>query len=421
MQSIPVTNSQRKAWNKQTIIFLFDVALFFILLNTLPFEPAANKGLSLLAFVAILWLTEAVSVTITALFVPILSVLLGLANSREALVAFADPTIFLFFGGFALATALNVQKIDKMISNKIMQLAKMIPLSMTILSQLDRNKDHNTYVFVLLGIAYSATIGGMGTLVGSPPNAIAASQLHLGFADWLMYGTPVMLILFPLIIGWLYLVFKPKLGLRFAAEFEKIHMTKQRVLTLVIFITVAILWIFGGYLNPIISQSLGLPKPIGSFDSMVALSAAESTDWGVLMLFGGGLTLSSVLTQSGASKIMADGIVFIIEGGHYYVMALIVAAFIVCLTEFTSNTASAALLVPIFISIAQALNMPPLGFAMIIGLGASCAFMMPVGTPPNAIVYSTGFVKQSEMIRVGKFIDLTCMLIIGTIAYIFWM
>ncbi|MFQ9121901.1 MAG: hypothetical protein ACLR5N_04065 [Haemophilus parainfluenzae] len=111
--------------------------------------------------------------------------------------------------------------------------------------------------------------------MGSPPNAIATSQLHLGFADWLMYGTPVMLILFPLIIGWLYIVFKPKLGLRFAAEFEKIHMTKQRVLTLGYFcITVAILWIFGGYINPILSQLLGLPKPIGSFDSMVALSAA---------------------------------------------------------------------------------------------------------------------------------------------------
>ncbi|MDU3249789.1 DASS family sodium-coupled anion symporter [Haemophilus parainfluenzae] len=465
MQQTPITDSQSKVWNKNTIIFLADMGLFFILLNILPFEPAANKGLALLAFVAILWLTEAVNVTITALFVPILSVLLGLVNSREALVAFADPTIFLFFGGFALATALNVQKIDQMISNKIMQLARgrlsvavlylfiataflsmwmsntataamMIPLSMTILSQLDQKEEHNTYVFVLLGIAYSATIGGMGTLVGSPPNAIAASQLHLGFADWLMYGTPVMLILFPLIIGWLYLVFKPTLGLRFDAEFAKIHMTKKRILTLTIFVTVAILWIFGGYINPILSQLLGLPKPIGSFDSMVALSAAivicvtgiaswkeiqENTEWGVLFLFGGGLTLSSVLTQSGASKIMADGIVFIIEGGHYYVMALIVATFIVCLTEFTSNTASAALLVPIFISIAQALNMPPLGFAMIIGLGASCAFMMPVGTPPNAIVYSTGFVKQSEMIRVGKFIDLTCMLIIGTIAYLFWM
>ena len=104
MQSIPVTKSQRKAWNKQTIIFLSDVALFFILLNTLPFEPAANKGLSLLAFVAILWLTEAVSVTITALFVPILSVLLGLANSREALVAFADQAF-----AYAMLSPLRIQ------------------------------------------------------------------------------------------------------------------------------------------------------------------------------------------------------------------------------------------------------------------------------------------------------------------------
>ena len=235
MQSIPVTNSQRKVWNKQTIIFLFDVALFFILLNTLPFEPAANKGLSLLAFVAILWLTEAVSVTITALFVPILSVLLGLANSREALVAFADPTIFLFFGGFALATALHIQKLDKMIANKIMAMARgnlfvavmylfaitaflsmwmsntataamMLPLAMGILSKLDKEKEHNTYVFVLLGIAYSASIGGMGTLVGSPPNAIVASNLHLTFSDWLWYGLPIMLILMPLMVGTLFMV-----------------------------------------------------------------------------------------------------------------------------------------------------------------------------------------------------------------------
>ncbi|OOF70550.1 DASS family sodium-coupled anion symporter [Rodentibacter caecimuris] len=465
-QHSPVTENHQhyQGISKNTLIFIGNVILFFLLLITLPFEATANKGLALLAFVAILWLTEAVNVTITALFVPILSVLLGLVNSRQALSAFADPTIFLFFGGFALATALNVQKIDQIIANKIMQLAKgrlffavlylfvataflsmwmsntataamMIPLSMTILSQLDRSQEHNTYVFVLLGIAYSASIGGMGTLVGSPPNAIAASQLHLTFADWLKYGLPVMLLLFPIIIGWLYLVFKPKLSLRFDAEFAKIRLNKKRILTLVIFVSVALLWIFGGFLNPIISQALGLPSNIGSFDSMVALTAAivicvtgvahwkdvqENTEWGVLFLFGGGLTLSSVLASSGASRILADGIIFIIEGGHYYMMALIIAAFIVILTEFTSNTASAALLVPIFISISDALNISPLGFAMIIGLGASCAFMMPVGTPPNAIVFSTGYVKQSEMIKVGKFIDLTCIAIIATIAYLFW-
>ena len=465
MQQTPITDSQSKAWNKNAVVFLADVILFFVLLNILPFEPAANKGLALLAFVAILWLTEAVNVTITALFVPILSVLLGLVNSREALVAFADPTIFLFFGGFAIATALNVQKIDKMISNKIMQLAKgrlfvavlylflataflsmwmsntataamMIPLSMTILSQLDQKEEHNTYVFVLLGIAYSASIGGMGTLVGSPPNAIVASNLHLTFSDWLWYGLPIMLILMPLMIGTLFIVFKPKLNLHFEQNFERIEMNGQRVLTLVIFALIALCWVFSSYINPIISGVFGLAKNIGSFDSVVALLAAviicstgvanwkqiqESTDWGVLMLFGGGLTLSAVLKDSGASKVLADGIVFLVQGQHYYLIGLLVATFIIFLTEFTSNTASAALLVPIFISIAQSLGMPEIGLALIIGLGASCAFMLPVATPPNAIVFGTGEVRQSDMVKAGFILNIVCILVIATIGYYFWL
>ena len=117
---------------------------------------------------------------------------------------------------------------------------------------------------------------------------------------------------------------------------------------------------------------------------------------------------------------MADGIVFLIEGGHLYIIGLIVATFIIFLTEFTSNTASAALLVPIFISIAQALNVAPLGLALIIGLGASCAFMLPVATPPNAIVFGTGQVKQSEMVRVGLVLNIVCVFIIATVAYFFW-
>ena len=150
---------------------------------------------------AILWLTEALYVTVTALLVPLLAISLDLVTTKQALVAFADPTIFLFFGGFALATALHIQKLDKMIANKIMAMARgnlfvaimylsplllslsmwmsntataamMLPLAMGILSKLDKEKNIILYVFVLLGIAYSASIGGMGTLVGSPPNAI---------------------------------------------------------------------------------------------------------------------------------------------------------------------------------------------------------------------------------------------------------
>ena len=462
MANIETTTDKRAVING--VILILDIILFFALLAFLPFEPNANKGLALLAFVAVLWLTEALHVTITALLVPILAIGLGLVTSKEALATFADPTIFLFFGGFALAAALHIQQLDRMIANNIMALARgklslavlylfavtaflsmwisntataamMLPLAMGVLSKMDKEREHNTYVFVLLGIAYSASIGGMGTLVGSPPNNIVASNLGLSFSDWLGYGLPVMILLMPLMIGMLYIIFKPNLNRRFDFDFEKIEMTKSRIITLVIFVAIALCWIFSKYINPVLSGLLGI-KSIASFDSIVALSAAvllcatrvvswdqiqKNTEWGVLMLFGGGLTLSAVLGKTGASKVMADGIVFMIEGGHFYLIGLIVAAFIIFLTEFTSNTASAALLVPIFISIAQALNMPPVGLALIVGLGASCAFMLPVATPPNAIVFGTGQVKQSEMVKVGFWLNLVCVFVIATYGYIFWL
>ncbi|MFQ1047231.1 DASS family sodium-coupled anion symporter [Avibacterium paragallinarum] len=458
------TTSTNLTSHRNGIILIADVILFFLLLNFLPFDAKANKGLAMLTFIAVLWLTEALHVTITALLVPLLAIALDLVSTKQALVAFADPNIFLFFGGFALATALHQQNIDRMIANKIMALAggrlfvaviylfsitaflsmwmsntataaMMLPLAMGILSQMDKEREHNTYVFVLLGIAYSASIGGMGTLVGSPPNNIVATQLKLTFSDWLSYGLPVMIILMPIMIGTLYIVFRPKLNLNFTQQFEKIEFNSKRIITLIIFVAIALCWIFSSKINPMLSSLLGLEKKIASFDSVIALLAAvvicstgvaswkqlqANTDWGVLMLFGGGLTLSSVLRDSGASRILADGIVFLIEGGHFYLIGLLVAAFIIFLTEFTSNTASAALLVPIFISIAQSLGMPELGLALIIGLGASCAFMLPVATPPNAIVFGTGEVKQREMIRAGILLNIISIFVIATFGYIFW-
>ncbi|SUV40576.1 DASS family sodium-coupled anion symporter [Avibacterium paragallinarum] len=458
------TTSTNLTSHRNGIILIADVILFFLLLNFLPFDAKANKGLAMLAFIAVLWLTEALHVTITALLVPLLAIALDLVGTKQALVAFADPNIFLFFGGFALATALHQQNIDRMIANKIMALAggrlfvaviylfsitaflsmwmsntataaMMLPLAMGILSQMDKEREHNTYVFVLLGIAYSASIGGMGTLVGSPPNNIVATQLKLTFSDWLSYGLPVMIILMPIMIGTLYIVFRPKLNLNFTQQFEKIEFNSKRIITLIIFVAIALCWIFSSKINPMLSSLLGLEKKIASFDSVIALLAAvvicstgvaswkqlqANTDWGVLMLFGGGLTLSSVLRDSGASRILADGIVFLIEGGHFYLIGLLVAAFIIFLTEFTSNTASAALLVPIFISIAQSLGMPELGLALIIGLGASCAFMLPVATPPNVIVFGTGEVKQREMIRAGILLNIISIFVIATFGYIFW-
>ena len=195
---------------KRSVIIAIALAVGFLLYGLLPYEEPTNKGLALLAFVAILWLTEAIHITVTALLVPVLAILLGLESTKSALQAFANPTIFLFFGGFAIATALSVQKLDKYIAHKVIAIARgnfllavfflflatallsmgisntataamIIPLAMGLLKNIDYESNKGTYAFVILGVAYSASIGGMGTLVGSPPNAIVASQLNITF------------------------------------------------------------------------------------------------------------------------------------------------------------------------------------------------------------------------------------------------
>lgn len=450
--------------NKKGMIVLADIAIFFLLLWVLPFSEKETKGVALLVFIAILWLTEALHVTITAISVPIIASFLGLINTKTALQGFADPNIYLFFGGFALAGAMHIQQLDKIIAQKLLKIAggnfflsvimlfivtaflsmwmsntattaMMLPLVIGMLSNIPYEENKSTYVFVLLGLAFSASIGGMGTLVGSPPNAIVASNLNLTFADWFVIGFPMMLVLMPLMLICLFVVFKPNLKQKIDFKGEDIAMDNKKYLTLVIFSFVALSWIFSGKINPIISSILSLEAPIGDFDAIIAIFAAilvvstkiiswkqvqEQTDWGVLMLFGGGITLSAVLRDSGASKLMADGIVFMVEGQHYFLVGLLVSFFIVMLTEFTSNTASAALLVPLFISIADSLGVDPLGLALIIGLGASCAFMMPVATPPNAIVMASGYIKQSDMMKVGFLLNIVCAIVIASAAYLFF-
>lgn len=448
---------------QKTFVIAAAVLTAVLLYFLLPYEEKVNKGLAILAFVAILWLSEAIHITITALLVPVLAILFGLEQTKPALQAFANPTIFLFFGGFAIATALSVQRLDQYIANRVIALAKgnftiaifllfsvtallsmgisntattamMIPLAIGLLKSIDYNTHKGTYAFVILGIAYSANIGGMGTVVGSPPNAIVASQLHLNFADWLKYGIPAMMGLMPLMFLTMFLIFRPKLNIKIdtTQKIEKLN-TKQYI-TIAIFVATALCWIFGSYINEAFTGILHI-EAIKEFDSVVAMIAAvlicisgvaswkqvqDNTDWGVLLLFGGGLTLSAILKNSGADKAMVDAIVVLIEGRHYYLIGILVATFIIFLTEFTSNTASAALLVPIFISIAEALNMNPLGLSLIIGLGASCAFMLPVATPPNAIAYGTGMVSQRSMVRTGILLNVFSILLIATIAYWFW-
>ncbi|EPE2667749.1 SLC13 family permease [Vibrio parahaemolyticus] len=448
-----------KNWffTRNSMILNANILLFIILFNTLPFEPQVVTGISILVFVAILWLTEAIHVSITALLIPMLAVFLGVFNTQTALNNFSNSIIFLFLGGFALAAALHKQKLDQALADKVLLIARgrmsvavfmlfgvsaglsmwisntataamMLPLVLGVMTKLDAKKNHNTFLFVLLGIAYSASIGGIATLVGSPPNAIAAAEVGLNFTEWMKLGLPISLILMPIAILVLYTMTKPDLSHKFELDHKPVEWTNGKMVTLAIFLLTVTLWIFSKPINTMLG---GFAK----FDTLVAIGAIlllgasravewkdieKTTDWGVLILFGGGICLSNVLKTTGTSVFLAHSLTGFLEQAGVLLTILSVVAFVVFLTEFASNTASAALLVPVFATIAEALGLSPVILSALIAVAASCAFMLPVATPPNAIVFGTGHIKQKEMMRIGFVLNIACIGALTLFAWLFW-
>ncbi|MGL6259353.1 SLC13 family permease [Vibrio sp. WXL210] len=452
------TNTREWFFNRNSMIVLADIALFLTLYFTLPFEPDVVLGLSILAFIAVLWLTEALHVTITAILVPVLAVVLGVFDTQTALNNFSNSIIFLFLGGFALAAAMHRQGLDKVIADKVLVLAKgkmsvavfmlfgvtaglsmwisntataamMLPLVLGILSKVDAKSERKTYVFVLLGVAYSASIGGIATLVGSPPNAIAAAEVGLTFSDWLAFGLPTSLIILPIALMVLYFTMKPDLKGNFELNYEPVDWDKGKVVTLAIFATTVFCWIFSKPIN-------GMLGGLKSFDTIIALCAIiavsfarvvhwkdieKTADWGVLLLFGGGICLSNVLRSTGTSVFLANELSELIAHLGIFFIIAVVAIFVVFLTEFASNTASAALLIPVFATVAEAFGVSPVVLSVLIAVAASCAFMLPVATPPNAIVYGSGHIEQSDMMRVGIILNIMCIGALTIIAMLFWL
>ncbi|MDV6250828.1 DASS family sodium-coupled anion symporter [Vibrio sp. EA2] len=448
-----------KNWffTRNSMILNANILLFIILFNTLPFEPQVVTGISILVFVAILWLTEAIHVSITALLIPLLAVFLGVFNTQTALNNFSNSIIFLFLGGFALAAALHKQKLDQAIADKVLLIAQgkmsvavfmlfgvsaglsmwisntattamMLPLVLGVMTKLDGDKNHRTFLFVLLGIAYSASIGGIATLVGSPPNAIAAAEVGLNFTEWMKLGLPISLLLMPVAVLILYIMTKPDLSHKFELDHTPVEWTNGKKVTLAIFLLTVTLWIFSKPINAMLG---GFAK----FDTLVAIGAIlllgasravewkdieKTTDWGVLILFGGGICLSNVLKETGTSVFLAHSLSGFLEQAGVLLTILAVVAFVVFLTEFASNTASAALLVPVFATIAEALGMSPVILSALIAVAASCAFMLPVATPPNAIVFGTGHIKQKEMMRIGLVLNIACIGALTLFAWLFW-
>lgn len=419
-----------------------------------------RRGLGILVLVACLWLSEALPLSTTAMLVPLLAVMTGILDTRGALQNFAHPIIFLFMGGFALAAALRKYALDRWLANGIVRVcggqlrysllalfavtallsmwisntattAMMLPVVLGLLAVEDDDANQaevelkenepdkqGLVIFALLGLAYSASIGGMATLVGSPPNAIAAAALELDFIGWLERALPLVMFLWPAMLVLLWWLLKPAWSQASLQQLPAVRVAWSQGATtlLVLFAVIVSLWIFS---RPI-AELLDINK---GFDALVALLAMialvalgllnwqeleQGVDWGILLLFGGGITLSAVLSGSGASVFLAEGLMAALpDSPARWVYLLAAIGLMIFLTELASNTASAALLVPVFLALpGSQLGFPPELMALAVGLAASCAFMLPVATPPNALVYGSGRLPLARMATTGLWVNI---------------
>ena len=431
------------------VIFFITLILIF----SMNVTDEVKRGLVILSFAGTFWIFEIIPLPITALSVPILGVLLGIDSVKGSFSSFSHPIIFLFLGGFALATALQKYSIDKFIAYKIVSFSRgslflssvllfvvvafismwisntsttamALPLALGILGRV--KGDWRLKHFILLGVAYSASIGGIGTLVGSPPNGITAAELGMGFTDWLKFGLPTVLILLPLLVVLLFFIFRPKFSQSFELSEEHFKFGRREFLVLSVFLITVFLWLLG---KPI-AHELGIKK---YFDALVAVFAVvllfvfklldwdeleRGTDWGTLILFGGGIALSHFLKVSGTSRFIANSFVDLVSPLSQFLIVLSVVLFMIFATELMSNTATAAIFVPILISAAESLKMTPSELAIPAGIAASCAFMLPVATPPNAIVYGTGEIKQEKMVKAGFILNIVFSFAIAVVTYL---
>lgn len=420
---------------------------------------------------AIWWVTEAAPIAATALLPMLLLPLLGVAPIPAAAAPYANPVIYLFFGGFILAAAFEESGLHKrlalslvnavgtkpdriilgfmiagaFISMWVSNTAAVLMLLPLATAMIPTDGGDGTVAFeraLLLGVAYAATIGGYGTLIGTPPNALLAgfvSQslgVKLGFLDFMLVGVPIVAIAIP--ATWLLLtrvVFRDASATMLDASVLEEHRRQLGAPTRAEkFVgTVAVLTALAWTTQPLIAKVAAgvseagiaiacavvlLVVPIdGKMRRVIDWKAAERIPWGVLVLFGGGLSLAMAIQESGLAVWIGNAVTGL-RGMEPLLLILLVVTVITLLTEFTSNTATAAAFLPIAASLASGAGISPLVLSVAAGLAASNGFMLPVGTPPNAIVFSSGKLTIPQMVRAGLLVDILFIVLITTVSYL---
>lgn len=462
--------------------FILGPVLFLLVYIFVPetfISPVAYKVLAVAAWVITWWVTDAISFSVTALLPLILFPLLGVMSAPKAAAPYANPIIFLFMGGFFIALALEKHRLHERIALKLIRLTgtsgngiilgfmiatafismwisntatamMMLPIAVSVIKLIIPEKnmlaegrlsgEQNFALGLMLAIGYAATLGGLATIIGTPPNVVFIGLLNefngqqIPFAQWMLVGVPVSL---ALIVANYFIVtrilFPNKLNnVQGSAQLIRTRlaelgpMQKEEKLVLVIFSLTSFFWIFQQLFNEIIFQAevlndtniamagglLMFIVPVNLKEAKFILHWEDTRNmaWGILILFGGGLCLAEGMAQAKIIEAVGSWIVSQTEFNIWFVLLLIVVT--VILSEMMSNVALVNIFIPVVFGIAQGLNMNPVLLALPITLAASIGFMFPIATPPNAIVFSSGYIRMKDMVRAGLLLNIVSIVII---------
>jgi len=444
--------------------------------DIIPFEESGRATAAVAVWMAIWWMTEAIPVYATALLPLALFPTLGVATIDASAAPYAHELIFLFLGGFVLALAMERWGLHRRIAFRVLSVVgdrasrmvggfmlasaalsmwvsntatavMMLPIALSVVRLAGSDDDGRFRVALLLGVAYGCSIGGIGTLIGTPPNLFLASYarselgVEISFVRWMAFGVPLVLCFLPaawwLLTHMLYPLGDRRIeggrdGVRTAlAELGPVGRGER--VTLIVFAITAVCWVtrpllvglswgpFEGLTDTGIAMFAALSLfciPVDARRRVFAMDweTAVRLPWGVLVLFGGGLSLAAAIRHNGV-----DGFI----GSQFasfgtlpaFVLVIAIVTLVLALTELTSNTATTATLVPILAALASGLGTAPLLFIVPAAVAASCAFMLPVATPPNAIVFGSGYISMFEMIRAGLWLELIGIALITALTY----
>lgn len=433
-------------------------AVYFLLKAAgMPYLPAVTAAIT--ALTVIWWITEALPIPATSIVPFVLLPLFGVADHQLVASSLGSHVILLLMGAFMLSKALEKSGAHERLALYMLKLVgissgrrlvlgfmlaagllsmwisntattlMMLPIALAILSRAD---NHRLTIALILGIAYAASLGGVGSPLGTPPNVIfmgiyeEVTGREFSFLSWMKIGLPIVLVTLPIMALWLT---------------RGIHLTKsleapvvgewrpEEVRTLVVFGIAILLWVtrnepFGGWSGMLGVEDAGdstvalgavvlmFLVPDGKGGRLLDWQTAESIPWGMLLLFAGGIAIAKGFTASGLSDMMGQGLNFL-TAMPLWLMLVLLCLSVTFLTEITSNTATATLLMPILAVVATSAGFDPMVLMIPAAMCASCAFMLPVATAPNAIAYGTGKVRIQEMVREGAVLSVLASLIIA--------